>query len=75
MPKKEPKYINRKIDKVDKILVCKPIIKPIKKNIIIKRVFPKPIPKYDPTKPIYTEDIAIDIKVDNELSINLTLKR
>ena len=45
------------------------------KKMTIKMVFPKPMPKNEPTKAMYNEDIKIDNNVDFVLSKNLTLKR
>ena len=59
----------------EKILKFIPNTAPTIMKLIINRVFPKPIPKCDPTKPIYIEEYNIDRFVDRTLSTNLTLKR
>ena len=75
LPKKEPKYMHKKINEDDIILKCIPNTDPIIKNIIINNKLPKPIPKCEPTYPIYIEVYMIDIFVDVLLSKNLDLIR
>ena len=75
LPNNDPINIKKKIIVEDIILKCMPIIEPIIKNKTMNKVFPEPIPKWEPTKAIYIEEYKIDMLVDEELSKNLTLKR
>ena len=68
LPKKEPKYINKKIIEDEIILYWRPRKEPIIRNEIINSVLPKPIPKYEPTYAIYKEVNIMDILVERSLS-------
>ena len=74
-PKKEPTYIKKKI--IDDVIILKwiPNIDPSIKKTIINNVFPRPIPKYEPTYAIYVAENIIEIFVADELSINLALNK
>ena len=52
-----------------------PIIKPEMKKIIMNKILPNPIPKYDPTNAMYNEEYIIDKFVEVVLSKNLVLNR
>ena len=75
LPNKDPIKIKKNIILDEKILKLIPMIEPIIKKKNINNVFPKPIPKCEPTNAIYTDEYRIDKLVDVELSKNLTFKR
>tara|TARA_B100000989_G_C19379878_1_gene401144 strand:+ start:558 stop:755 length:198 start_codon:yes stop_codon:yes gene_type:complete len=56
LPNNEPMNIKKNIIDEDKILKCIPRIEPRIKKIIINNLLPNPIPKYEPTNAIYTEE-------------------
>ena len=68
LPNNDPINIKRNMMVDVIILKCIPITEPIIKKRIINNVFPKPIPKWEPTKAIYIEEYNIDKFVDAELS-------
>ena len=70
-PKNEPININKKIMDDVNILKWIPRTVPIIKKIIINKILPSPIPKYEPTKAIYNAEYKIEIFVEKLLSKNL----
>ena len=71
----DPINIEKKIILEVAILKLIPIIDPNIKKKIINNVFPRPIPKWEPTKAIYIDEYKIDKFVETELSKNLDLIR
>ena len=52
LPNNDPINMNKNIIVEETILKCNPKIEPMIKKIIINNVFPKPIPKCEPTNAI-----------------------